>query len=1369
MGKPAATGKKVACHGRDVEVSELARLAEIGGDWLWETDSRHKISFLSDGFAAVTGIAASKIVGRSRLDYVGRPGDEAVAAHLAVLERREPFHGFTHQIRDGSGRCRPVSISGHPRFSKTGAFIGYRGIGRRIDADPVSPGGGEAAPPAGDPDRGSSGAGQAERLLAAFDAMSDAYCYFDADDRLERCNIAMTLLHPGLDDVLVPGTSFETLLDTALDRKLWLTDGRARDEWRQAVLQARREGVRTDRVIALSNGRWVMQRDLRTAEGGKLCFCTDVSAIKRHEADAEAARHEADATLSDMKRTLETMRMGVVILDRNLDTLVINKAFYDYCGASPGDMPVGCSFRRILEVNRNNGNYAVTDREWECYVATRIDEIRSGKIDPREMRRADGSTAIFQVRSLSDGRRLLTYFDVTDIKEREHELSEALEKSKLAESVVDTVPGPIFVKNERLEFVLVNKAFADIFGWAPADMIGRKAAEFVSAEEAADFEQSERAVLDTGEEYKIEEDHELDGKSGTRIVHKHKVRTGSGTGYVACTIFDVTEMKQREREADEARRQLASVLDSLPAGVVIYDRDDRFVMANRHIHQKLPFMVPAMEPGMPLRAAIEAAHTAGYFRESGDPGLDRLYDTDREAWIEGYLKRYHVPRAVDERHNPDGSWFQVYDMRTEDGTYIGVRVDISELKQREAELRESMRDNEIFRSLIDNVPVSIYAKHPDLRLMYVNKGWCDLTGFAADFAVGRTDAEVFGKDGEAFMEADREVLRIGRHGRAGGDRQRCRRHGALPGRPQGQDDGQRRQRLPDRLDQRHHRAQAPRGRTHRSAAEGGTGRSRQIGIPGQYEPRDPHPDERRAGHGRTAGQDRSRRQAEDLHRHHREVGQRVADHHQRHPRLLQDRRRPARARPGSVQPGRGDRGRRHADVDARQGEGPRAAGSGRARPAALFRRRCRARAPDHHQPARQCHQVHRSRPRGRERVRRPERGRNEAAHDRRGHRHRHSARKAVGDLREVQPGRFVLDPAARGHRAGPRHHLAPGRDDGRRRSASKAPRARARSFHFSLMLPVAERAEAERPTPVDVTGARILIVDDNPVNRSILSEQMASWGFDSCAAENGPEGIQVLKAASTFGVDVDCVVLDYQMPGMNGAEVARLIRSMDGISNTPIVMLTSVDQSLANAQHRALAIDAQLLKPTRSSLLLETLVATIQRRRAEDMPFGEHLSEPAPDEAAAEAADDTADLEPSAQADPRGAGVDILVAEDNEVNQLVFTQILGETNRDFEIVSNGRLAVEAFKELRPGMILMDVSMPEMSGLEATQAIRALEAETGGHVPIIGVTAHALKGDRERCLEAGMDDYLSKPISPKALLQKVERWLARPRARLEQAG
>ena len=123
------------------------------------------------------------------------------------------------------------------------------------------------------------------------------------------------------------------------------------------------------------------------------------------------------------------------------------------------------------------------------------------------------------------------------------------------------------------------------------------------------------------------------------------------------------------------------------------------------------------------------------------------------------------------------------------------------------------------------------------------------------------------------------------------------------------------------------------------------------------------------------------------------------------------------------------------------------------------------------------------------------------------------------------------------------------------------------------------------------------------------------------------------------------------------------------------------------------------------------------------------------------------------------APLDILIAEDNEVNQLVFGQILNGLGLSYRIAGNGRTAVEMYRSLRPKLILMDVSMPEMNGYEAARAIRAAEAQSGTHIPIIGVTAHALKGDREKCMESGMDDYLAKPVSPDRLGAKIGMWLS----------
>jgi CheY-like chemotaxis protein len=128
------------------------------------------------------------------------------------------------------------------------------------------------------------------------------------------------------------------------------------------------------------------------------------------------------------------------------------------------------------------------------------------------------------------------------------------------------------------------------------------------------------------------------------------------------------------------------------------------------------------------------------------------------------------------------------------------------------------------------------------------------------------------------------------------------------------------------------------------------------------------------------------------------------------------------------------------------------------------------------------------------------------------------------------------------------------------------------------------------------------------------------------------------------------------------------------------------------------------------------------------------------------------------EGEERGGQATILVAEDNDVNQMVVEQILETSGYSFTIVANGRQAVEMYHELQPALVLMDVSMPDIDGLEATKAIREAEKGTGRHTPIIGLTAHALKGDREMCLEAGMDDYMSKPISPDKLTATIDEWL-----------
>jgi signal transduction histidine kinase/CheY-like chemotaxis protein len=316
------------------------------------------------------------------------------------------------------------------------------------------------------------------------------------------------------------------------------------------------------------------------------------------------------------------------------------------------------------------------------------------------------------------------------------------------------------------------------------------------------------------------------------------------------------------------------------------------------------------------------------------------------------------------------------------------------------------------------------------------------------------------------------------------------------------------------------------------------------------------------------------------------------------------------------------------------------------------------------------------------------------------------------------------------------------------------------TFWFRIELPAHKASARPAAAPLDVTGARLLIIDDNAVNRSILLEQANAWRFRPKATVSGEVGIELLKAAVSVDAPFDAVILDYQMPTMTGAETAARIRADAAIRDTPIIMLTSIDHKDVGAELSTLNIQGHLIKPAKASLLLEEIVSAIQANRDRAAGAGD-CPEPAPAAAPAEI------IMPAAgerrvlfELDSNPAkGLDLVIAEDNEVNKIVYRQILDSYDWTYEVASDGREALELIERRRPRLVIMDVSMPIMNGLEAATALRLRENETGAaRTPIIGVTAHAMSGDMEKCLDAGMDDYLSKPISPKRIVEKVQKWL-----------
>lgn len=332
------------------------------------------------------------------------------------------------------------------------------------------------------------------------------------------------------------------------------------------------------------------------------------------------------------------------------------------------------------------------------------------------------------------------------------------------------------------------------------------------------------------------------------------------------------------------------------------------------------------------------------------------------------------------------------------------------------------------------------------------------------------------------------------------------------------------------------------------------------------------------------------------------------------------------------------------------------------------------------------------------------------------------------------------------------------------------------TFKVHIPLQVIERRRDVPLPAVGIDDIRVLIVDDNGVNRRILTEQLTGWNIDAHAVEDGPSGIAVLQEAASLGFSIDAVVLDYHMPVMNGLHVVESIRADERFDDIAIVFLTSMDVVGDETLFTDLSVQAHLMKPARARLLRTTLFDVVRDGRLKRARQNSLPQPPGNDRARAESAADDRKRRVAAPAHVapdrhRPCLVDVLVAEDNDVNQIVFSQILQQAGLRFLIVGNGRKAVQAWEENNPAVILMDVSMPVMNGHQATQAIRAAEqaAGDGQHVPVIGVTAHTQETDRALCLAAGMDDYLSKPISPEILEDKIAQWLRRDLALRDAPG
>jgi signal transduction histidine kinase/DNA-binding response OmpR family regulator len=292
-------------------------------------------------------------------------------------------------------------------------------------------------------------------------------------------------------------------------------------------------------------------------------------------------------------------------------------------------------------------------------------------------------------------------------------------------------------------------------------------------------------------------------------------------------------------------------------------------------------------------------------------------------------------------------------------------------------------------------------------------------------------------------------------------------------------------------------------------------------------------------------------------------------------------------------------------------------------------------------------------------------------------------------------------------------------------------------FHFTAVFQLSQTPARRGPTlPQECITLSVLVVDDNQTNRRILQETLSQWGLQPALAASAAEALAKLHTAAESGHPYQVVLLDAMMPEMDGFTLAERIRQSPELAESRLLMLTSAGLSEPEARLRELGIDRCLTKPVKSAALLDAVVGLLTPLKS--------------------AAFEETPVEPLADVPPRA----VLLAEDGLVNQKVAVGLLERRGHRVQVVENGKQALDAIQAQPYDLVLMDIEMPEMTGIEATMAIRTWEQTAGGHIPIIAMTAHAMTGDRERFLAAGMDGYIAKPFATEELYQAVESVPAR---------
>ncbi len=878
-------------------------------------------------------------------------------------------------------------------------------------------------------------------------------------------------------------------------------------------------------MLKLSNNKYVRFISRKLESERKIFTFTDVTDSKIRELKSAEAHQRSEDMLADFIAAINNMDVGLVLLDNELNTLIINDAFHEIWSTSPENFQLGQSFRQLMDINRGNGIYDVEDSDWEDYVKSRLDEIGDGDIEPREFERADGKILIYSCTELSNGQRLVRYSDITDSKQREVALDIAHREAENTAADFGTAlnnmdVGLLLLDNE-LNALMINDPFYEIWNMGRDEFdIGSNVRQLMEVNRRnnvygtrdEDWQEDEWSSYVSDRIAKVEEGNippnEFCSSDGRVFVFSCTALSG---GKRLIRYSNITEYKQREA-ALEAAQVLAQKAD----------RSKSEFLANM-----------SHEIRTPMNGVMGMAELLA------KSDLDSKQQMFTDVILSSSTALLTIINDILDFSKIEAGKLEL------DPTEFGLREAIEDVATL-VSTSVAEKNLELIVRVQPDLPDQVVGDVGRIRQVLTN-----LIGNAVKFT----------EQGHVFVDVSGELQN---------------------------------------------------GNASLKLSVKDTG----IGIPED--------------------------QIDSVFEKFSQVD--------------------------------GSSTRRH------EGTG----------------------------------------------------------------------------LGLAITSRLI---ALMGGEIGCNSVLGDGSD-----------------FWIEFDLPLGKSQPKEQTNSIDIRGARVLAIDDNSVNRSILLEQFSSWHLKGTSAASGLEGLAMMRQAVGNNEPFDIVVLDYHMPDMNGIDVARVIKADDVLKKSAIVMLTSVDNISESSEFKVLGIDAHLTKPARASQLLDSIVDVMPKIGNATQHFGQNIpnndvnvkpstalfvEDKAIDGRTAREEKPDGKVVAAAGRDVTGDKIEILVAEDNEVNQMVFEQILEHLGYTFKIVGNGKLAVDEIDHLRPTIVLMDVSMPVMNGLDATAAIRKMydeEIETSYRPVIIGVTAHALKDDREKCIGAGMDDYLSKPVSPDMLAEKINLWM-----------